>query len=50
MSIALVLIGLVVLVVGLPWLAAAIGFFFWAMARCCYAFWPSRAIRQPPAI
>jgi hypothetical protein len=47
MSLALILIALVVLLVGLPWLVAAIGFLFFAAARCCSFFWPSRALKTP---
>ena len=47
MSLALILIALVVLLVGLPWLVAAIGFIFWAGARCCSFFLPSRALKTP---
>ena len=47
MSIGLVLIGLVVLLLGVPWLAAAVAFLFWAMTRCCVMVWPSRGLRAP---
>jgi hypothetical protein len=49
MSLALILIGIVILLVGLPWLLAALGFMFWAVARCCNAVWPSRLLRPPIA-
>jgi hypothetical protein len=49
MSLALVLIGVVVLLLGLPWLAGAVAFFVWAVTRCCSALWPSRTLRTPLA-
>jgi hypothetical protein len=47
MSIALIIIGLVILLLGLPWLAAALAFFFYAITRCCASVWPSRVLRTP---
>jgi hypothetical protein len=47
MSLVLVVIGIIVLVVGLPWLIAAVGFVCWAAARCCNALLPSRALKPP---
>jgi hypothetical protein len=47
MSLALLLVGLIVLIVGLPWLIAATGFLFWALGKCCHAAWPFRTLRPP---
>jgi hypothetical protein len=47
MSIALLLIGLVVLVLGLPFLAAAFGFLVWVTGRCFALLVPSRAVHPP---
>ncbi|HET9652402.1 MAG TPA: hypothetical protein VFP36_09430 [Usitatibacter sp.] len=49
MSVALLLIGLVVLVLGLPFLAAAFGFIVWAMGRGFALLLPARPLRRPVA-
>ena len=48
MSILLMLVGLIVFIVGLPWLAAAFGMVAWGTHRLCCAFVTPRPRQQPP--
>ena len=48
MSILLLLIGLIVFIVGLPWLAAAFGMIAWGAHRLYCAFVTPRLRPQPP--
>jgi hypothetical protein len=48
MSILLMLVGLIVFIVGLPWLAAAFGMIAWGTHRLCCAFVTPRPRQQPP--
>ncbi len=48
MSILLMLVGLIVFIVGLPWLAAAFGMMAWGTHRLCCAFATTRPRQQPP--
>ena len=47
MSILLLIIGLIIFIVGLPWLAAAFGMMAWGVHRVCCAFATTRP-QQPP--
>lgn len=48
MSILLMLVGLIIFIVGLPWLAAAFGMIAWGTHRLCCAFVTPRPRQQPP--
>jgi hypothetical protein len=50
MSIALLVIGFVILIVGLPWLGAALAMTCWGLSRCFSALTHTARLARPPAL